>query len=500
MDMSTPVCGLLSVPLEVLLRITDHLTTPELGYLRVSCKHMENMLFHTFSEEFFSRKQFMLLEFSLQGLVDISKSRVGLFVRRLQFSIESMMHNIWNPDAYVTGLYERQGEFWEKGQDVAMLTEALCNLPNLEEVVIRDADSTRRTRDGPGCPWRSYGRATEEANGIIFGIMGAGHPSQSASRALKSILHALGLAEKYPTGLEMISRRHSHLRGDGFAIPHDLQPVFLPVLEKLEKLHLCVSLTDWQTRGEARDRDNAFSLCKFLSYAKNLKDLRINGDRAERANLDQFLAHLGDPTLPLEKGGEQGLSLPNLESFSLGMALIQQTDLIAVARTLAPSLRSLELWKVIMERPNDAEDFFGDADDDESSQPQWARVCKELIKIPDFNPRHIMLGFLQDHYSSGRRRQIEFGHADNNIRAAYTGPDCKRYLQEMMPTIHYGRQVQPARQVYNDTDNGSDDDEDHDDDEESNHDNDDDDQGEDGDGGDNDDLESDDLPNTTSTG
>lgn len=65
------------VPLEVLLRISSHLTTPELGALRLTCRSIEQSMFNTFMREFFTKRQFMLTEDSLQALIDISKSRLS---------------------------------------------------------------------------------------------------------------------------------------------------------------------------------------------------------------------------------------------------------------------------------------------------------------------------------------------------------------------------------------------------------------------------------------
>lgn len=446
MDASTPSCALLSIPMEVLLRIADDLTTPELGSLRLTCKPIENMLFNSFAEEFFSRKQFMFTESSLQALVDISKSRLGQFVRRLQFGIEKPTSYGAYMSDYIQNMCLAHLEFWAEQKPVYLVAEALRHLPNLEDVVIRDLDSNKRTRDGENRAWRSYGRPTEEGKGVLFttrGEIGSDGLSDNgipAPRALKTILHAFGLADKCPKGIEMISRRASHMSDSSFKIKEELQPVIVPVLERLEKLHLCVALFD---RVDGDDsHHSAYFLCKFLSYTKNLKDLRINGDRNERTGLNRLLAHLGDPTLPLDKDTEQGLSLPKLEEFSLGMALLQHSDLIATVGKLSPSLRSLELWKLLIQRDDKLDDHV--SEDDEPLRPRWARVCKGFSQIPEFSPRHIKLGYLQDQYACGSRRNVKFG--DGATELTYTGPDCKRYLQDVIPKMYSDKT--PARIVH----------------------------------------------------
>lgn len=65
--------GLLTIPLELIVAVSAHLTTPDLGSLRLTCKQVEKSLFEWFSNEFFTKKQFMLTHESLQTLIDISK-------------------------------------------------------------------------------------------------------------------------------------------------------------------------------------------------------------------------------------------------------------------------------------------------------------------------------------------------------------------------------------------------------------------------------------------
>ncbi|EMR72374.1 putative f-box domain-containing protein [Eutypa lata UCREL1] len=81
---------LLSMPLEVLLHISSYLTTPEYGMLRRTSKHLEASFFKPFAREFFTKRQFMLTEFSLQALVDISKSRFADYLSHLIIGLERL--------------------------------------------------------------------------------------------------------------------------------------------------------------------------------------------------------------------------------------------------------------------------------------------------------------------------------------------------------------------------------------------------------------------------
>jgi hypothetical protein len=161
---------LLSVPLEVLLNITYHLTTPEYGNLRLTCKNIESTLLTPFSREFFTKRQFMFTEFSLQTLVDISKSRFSSTLSHIIFGLERpsssslplSQHNAGNPppDMRVKQnrlLQECFGHMTllNTGQDVEMLADAFSNLANLETIGMRDFNSRSRRRDYPNIEWKS---------------------------------------------------------------------------------------------------------------------------------------------------------------------------------------------------------------------------------------------------------------------------------------------------------------------------------------------------------
>src|SRR5688500_18577776 len=92
-----PKCFIKELPLEVLLRITHSLKTEELGNFRLTCRGIEGLLHNSFAREFYSCKQFMISDFSLQALIDISKSRMGRHLTKLQIGFEQFMppHSIF---------------------------------------------------------------------------------------------------------------------------------------------------------------------------------------------------------------------------------------------------------------------------------------------------------------------------------------------------------------------------------------------------------------------
>lgn len=70
---STPV--ILKLPPELVLRVSAHLTTTDLCAFRATCKQIEAGLFDSFAKEFFSKRQFMIEQVSLEVLVGIANHK-----------------------------------------------------------------------------------------------------------------------------------------------------------------------------------------------------------------------------------------------------------------------------------------------------------------------------------------------------------------------------------------------------------------------------------------
>jgi hypothetical protein len=198
---------ILNIPLEVLLQITSYLTTPEYGYLRRACKQLEALLLGAFAKEFFSKRQFALLEFSIKTLVDIAKSRLG---PSLTHVIIHLGHPFAGITSNVPGLTELEralmdnkhcagcinhDDFISTGLDVEMLSDALKHLPNLETIGMRDFNSRNRRRDNG--VWNSYGCPTfEKETGRQLTLPGRFHSStrglEYTSHVFRTILRAVG--------------------------------------------------------------------------------------------------------------------------------------------------------------------------------------------------------------------------------------------------------------------------------------------------------------------
>jgi len=162
--MGSPI---LKVPLEVLLHITSSLTTPEYGSFRRTCKTIETCLFSSFALEFFTKRKFMFTEFSLQTLVDISKSRFSSHITHVIFGLErpQLLHTPPRSDIahlsvqdcvnYNYTLLTASGTrpFILAGRDIELLAEAFVSLSNLKTIGVRDFNSRSRYRDFPSVQW-----------------------------------------------------------------------------------------------------------------------------------------------------------------------------------------------------------------------------------------------------------------------------------------------------------------------------------------------------------
>lgn len=69
------VAHLLRLPPELMLRISADLNTIDLGKFRLSCKQVETNLFDSFAREFFTKRQFMIENVSLEALVGIANHK-----------------------------------------------------------------------------------------------------------------------------------------------------------------------------------------------------------------------------------------------------------------------------------------------------------------------------------------------------------------------------------------------------------------------------------------
>ncbi|KAI9149509.1 hypothetical protein HJFPF1_11562 [Paramyrothecium foliicola] len=453
----TSSCPIQGIPLEVLLRITYHLTTPELGNFRLACRSIEQSLYITFTREFFTLKQFMITEDSLQALIDISKSRLAHHLRSVHIGLECFPEGMHRPlqdeerESRFRQRYADQFSLWNTGYHREMLAEAFGNLENLENVVIRDFNSRRRTRDGINAEWTSYGSTTffketgVRLNQGHVSAWNATYPSQYCSQVFAAAMAALGQAKARPTGIEIMSRNGNHLRDFAFNIPQFTEASILPVLENLKKLYLCVdftwrnSISTWPGASTHSHRTAPYLLIrKFISHCPNLEKLRINENHAHNLGLCEMLQWLAapaqastapaPPTSPPQALGIQSpppVLLPHLQELSFGTMRVESGQILAVVRKFAPSLKRLELWKITLIR----------ALPDNSTGPSpkvifWTKFLEKLREIPNLDLHHIKAGMLQQQWAhSSNHVHLQF--KDVGPVQEYTGPDWKHFVEEI---------------------------------------------------------------------
>ncbi|KAL6897674.1 hypothetical protein GGI43DRAFT_409604, partial [Trichoderma evansii] len=478
---------LLQVPPEILDRIVWYLQTTELCKFRLTCKAAEQAVHFRFTSEFFTRKQFMVSEFSLKALKDISRSRFASYLRHVHISLDQVDETA-NPRISMTAehrsLYQQrlteQSTLWTLGLVPKYLADAFSHLPNLETVALRDFNSYRRSRDGPHAQWRSYGAITlmEETGALPMTnqVFGYGNPAllERANVIFKAIIHGLGLANARPKNIEVMERNGNLLYDSAFHMHPDFEDSYAPVLRNLQKLHLCLDVY-WAPSHHTTQPYHQQNLARFLKHCEGLEELRINGKRntysqGNRQNLHLLMSWLASSEAkPLSELQSADISidsrfipppveLPHLSNLSLGMMAITLNEVVELITKFAGSLQNLELWRFhIMANPGT------DAEIEEKKQNLYVHLLKRLLAIPNLNLRHIKLGMLQqmlDISATYKKMQaIEFTKDEKaitneekdaavpvdsrprrkptNSSMEYTGSDWRHFVRhEMIPRLY----------------------------------------------------------------
>lgn len=490
-------CLLLQIPAEILDRITWHLTTTELCDLRITCKAIEEALYFRFTAEFFTRKQFMVSEFSLKALIDISKSRLSGSLRHVHIGLDQIdaTGNIrMDTPVEAMRLYRQrlteQGTLWSLGLVPKYLAEAFASLPNLETVVLRDFNSNRRSRDGPYAHWLSYGTQTmlkeTQVRPRPLSVPGWNNPAQqdNASRLFKAIIHALGMANASPAAIEVMERQGNLLYDSSFHIHQDFEDAVVPVLRGLKRLHLCLDVAEVALNMPTNSSQpyHQFHLAKFLRYCGALEELRLNGKRGSYTNgarislrqlFDWLTAAeltpatetgttsssgkgaasslpLQDSTLASDRISLQPTRLAQLTNISLGMMALSANEIVSLVAKFADTLQHLELWRIhlLSDDPSNDESLI------DGRVILFATLLKRLLKIPNLNLRHIKLGHLQqvlypagghvlvqdiDFKADAKTRDADvFSGAERTTKdLAYTGSDWRHFVRhEMIPRMY----------------------------------------------------------------
>ncbi|KUJ16941.1 uncharacterized protein LY89DRAFT_616603 [Mollisia scopiformis] len=388
-----------SIPTEVLLHITSYLTTPEYGALRLTSKLIEDSIHTSFAREFFAKKKFMISEFSLQALLDISQSRFAKSLKHVIFGLERLdftaalrQMTILRP-----GLELRKNNILRQqldniamlntSQDVEMLAEVFSNLTNLETVGMRDFNSRSRTRDHPEIEWRSYGVSTFlletgialERTAYSTGHLGMNERDLHISRTFLSLLRALGKSNSQAKNFEVILRNCT-LQDHAFNIPKHLERAIEPVLGKLRTLFLDISVGFFPlyvNEGNKLSKCPAYLLRKFLSKVPHLEHLRLNVKDRESDQGGELLSWFSKPNTSVSSNGTFAgsnleppppVDLRNLQQLDIGMLSVSPKVLLAIFQKFQATLHTVSLHKVKMlehdqeklaEKVNLWAEFFG---------------------------------------------------------------------------------------------------------------------------------------------
>lgn len=463
---------LLRLPLELLLRVSFHLTTTELCSLRLTCGQIEQALFDSFAREYFRFKQFNLTEFSLRALVAISKSRLAGSLRHLQLRIETIGHarSCHNHRSLVSAflhnqLHTQQWHLAATGQDVALLAEAMRGLTNLEDVVVRDTNSSRRSRDGPRAQWRSYGDPTfQRHTGAVLTQGAAGDAEFMGYAVFFKALQAMAASESKADGVELLLRNQGLPWQGTFYVPDYLKETMVPMLGRLRKLHLTLAGEHRsQNRGEDpfSDLTWSFDLRQFLSYTVNLEDLRFNGTWPDTAVADRFLEWLAleeGAAVPCpESFAEESLersivdnspkpvALAKLKTFSLGRTSLQPGTLERLMRKHVATMQDLSLWDLTIHVPDDAagDPHDNDEEDEEKNKEWivWQKLCRGLAGIEGLELRHVKMGRLRFRQSKEQHWHwpASMKFLDGRGEVEYTGPSWRVWVKEQLLTANVAK-------------------------------------------------------------
>ncbi|KAL2268962.1 hypothetical protein VTJ83DRAFT_3808 [Remersonia thermophila] len=346
--------ALVHLPLEILLRITHHISTVDLGNVRLTCRALERATFSFFSHEFFRKKQFMVSTFSLQALLDISKHpTLSPCLKHLILSTDRPEAiGMWGlngqpmteeESAQLELALADQMQLMTTGRLRDLLTEVFTNLKHLETVDIRDFDSPSRRRDRT--QWRSYGARTLEAAARTTvrsraWIINDPYPSQ----VFTATTAALAAAQARPRSIEVLERNRGGngpfaLQDAAFFIPGHIDSSMASLLGSLQSLHLSVS---FHTRREP------FMIQKFLALATNVTWLRLNFHCPQITHPECVISWLGqDPDCSQARPFETpSPKLPMLERLDLGDATLSYKSVLRCLAKFAPTLKSVYLRRI----------------------------------------------------------------------------------------------------------------------------------------------------------
>lgn len=433
---------ILTIPLELLVAISSHLPTSGLAALRLTCKQIEKSLYEWFTQEFFTKKQFMLTHESLQTLIDISK-HVSLSKKLTHLIIATNVYDeiplrFRDGEAamrYIQG-HEAQKALLNTGFDREMLTEAFQGLSNLTTVGIRDFNASNRFRDNGS--WSSWGATTvyrETGLELRFSDRGSFTPdvgSRLLGGVFSTVLHALGKANRTPSEIEILLRQQG-LPDSAFNLPDFLHPTIEPVLRNLTTLLLNLDMANrfphTHSNGTRTDTCAGRALRRFLNFTPNLTHLRLNFQKHFVPNNEDFLMWLGDTgTSPSQSPcffEPAPIPLSSLKQLDFGQLNVRPEVLFGAIAKFASTLEGLSFWKIGLATGNLS---FGQRSN------LWAGLFSRLNKIAELKLTHVKVGMLQQDIM-----YVNFKKDDEDPRPLkvkeYKGKEMEKFMVELVEQV-----------------------------------------------------------------
>lgn len=456
------MASLLTIPLELLVAVSVHLTTPDLGALRLTCKQVERSLYEWFSEEFFTKKQFMLTYESLQALVDISK-HVGFSKKLTHVIIASNSYtdnslrflNYDKAARYIEGC-EDQRTLINTGVDREMLTEAFRNLPNLQTIDIRDFNSNTRRRDGN--TWTSWGASTiyrETGINMIFSATPYVNGTSYPEHIYHVVTCALGKANSYPKEMQILLQSN-RLPDRTLHIPKFMEQTLKPVLHNLRTLLLNVQLVYRTVHTHTNGTQISIAgreLRRFLSFTPNLVHLRLNFQRWQYNENEEFLLWLSHPSKISPSHPIEALDTPpidlKLTHLDLGALDAKPHVVYSVIDKFASTLNNLSLWRI----------KFKDPDPHNSEKPErWIFLFKKLSNIPHLQLKSLKIGFLGESETHVQFRDPDAPQdAKPSTTLEYTGKDVDGAWEKLAAHVAFDKPAADPRAHGQDDDDDDDD-------------------------------------------
>lgn len=360
--------GLLGLPTELLLQISAHFSLSEYLAARATCRRLDAALLESYGRTFARTFQVMRTDFSLQGLVDMSKSRLSPFLKHVIVSMEEFPPGSEYHSGQDMGYWQSQRQLIASGADFSMLQEAF-GATRLETVELHSYYCY-----DPEAPWTTYGasRILRDTGLDLSKTKPPDNVSQTLAQIVMDLLGALGRAGARPRRF-MVSLAEGHLRDEAFVVPSQIKEAVVSVLSHLESVSLPLQIGG-RPPGIIglpieNPSDTTYNFRRFLRYldTRNLQCLRldcIGANVSESPEVQSLFQWLGSsPTASLagqrllnvggSVSGRLRASPPPVRfemllSLDLGDICIAKETLVQVIKKFRPSLRTLRLRSVCL--------------------------------------------------------------------------------------------------------------------------------------------------------